>query len=186
MASDVLIRQILPEDLPQISALHARVFGPGCYARTAYRIREGTPRISRFCRKALLDGRIIAAIRMTEVRIGGEPGVLLLGPLAVEPEWAGQGYGRRLVAEVMAAAKAEGIRLIVLVGDEPYYGRFGFVRAKPGQITLPGPVDPARVLAAELVPGALDSYRGLITADREAHRFCPDWQVSTPLRQAAG
>lgn len=186
MASNVVVRQVLPEDLPQISALHARVFGPGCYTRTAYRIREGTPPISRFCRKVLIDGRLIAAIRMTEVRIGGKPGVLLLGPLAVEPEWAGQGYGRRLVAEVMAAAKAEGIRLIVLVGDEPYYGRFGFVRVKPGQITLPGPVDPARVLAAELVPGALESYRGLITADEEANRACWKDEASPPLRQAAG
>ena len=163
MASEIEIRHILPEDLPQVSALHARVFGPGRFARTAYRIREGTPAISPYCRKALLNGKLIAAIRMTAIEIGAKPGALLLGPLAVEAEWAGKGYGRRLIAEALEAAKSGNISLVVLVGDEPYYGRFGFVRVPPGQIRLPGPVDPARVLAAELVPGALGEYSGLIT-----------------------
>jgi len=165
MAPHLSIRHVLPEDLPQISALHARVFGPGRFARTAYRIREGTPPISPYCRKALLDGQLIAAIRYTAVRIGHEPGALLLGPLAVAPEWAGQGYGRRLVAETLSLATTGGIRLVVLVGDLPYYGRFGFIQVPPGQIVLPGPVDPTRVLAAELSSGALARYSGLITAD---------------------
>ncbi len=165
MAIDVSIRHVLPEDLPQISALHARVFGPGRFTRTAYRIREGTAMISPYCRKALLDTQLIAAIRYTAVRIGDKPGALLLGPLAVEPEWAGQGFGRRLVAETLSAAEAGGIRLVVLVGDLPYYGRFGFTRVPPGQILLPGPVDPERLLAAELLPGALASCSGSIRAD---------------------
>ncbi|MCL4765967.1 MAG: N-acetyltransferase [Hyphomicrobiaceae bacterium] len=164
MASDIVIRHVLPEDLPQVSALHARVFGPGRFTRTAYRIREGTPPVSPFCRKALLDGRLAAAIRFTPVAIGGESGALLLGPLAVEPQWAGKGYGRRLIAEGMAQAKADGVRLVVLVGDEPYYGRFGFSQVAPGRIRLPGPVDPARVLAAELAPDALFQLSGLVTA----------------------
>ena len=163
MASDIAIRHVLPEDLAQISALHARVFGPGRFTRTAYRIREGTPAISPYCRKALCDGRLIAAIRMTAVAIGGAPGALLLGPLAVEPELAGKGYGRRLIAEALAGSKDGGNHLVVLVGDEPYYGRFGFTRVPFGHIRLPGPVDPARLLAAELVPGALLQYRGLMT-----------------------
>ena len=96
--------------------------------------------------------------------VGGAPGAILLGPLAVDPEFAGQGYGRRLVADGLAAAKAAGVRLCVLVGDEPYYARFGFVRVPPGQIALPGPADPARILAAELSPGALADYRGVVTA----------------------
>ncbi len=164
MASDIVIRPVAPDDLPQVSALHARVFGPGRFARTAYRIREGTPLISPYCRMALLDGRLAAAIRLTAVTVGGAPGVLLLGPLAVDPPLAGKGYGRRLVAEALDAAKAAGVRLVVLVGDEPYYGRFGFVRVAPGCIRLPGPVDPARVLAAELAPGALAACAGLVTA----------------------
>ena len=165
MASDISIRHVLPEDLPQISDLHARVFGPGRFARTAYRIREGTPAISPYCRAALSGGRLIAAIRMTAVTIGGNPGAVLLGPLAVEPELAGRGFGRRLIAESLAASKDGGQRLVVLVGDEPYYGRFGFFRVPPGHIRLPGPVDPARVLAAELVPQALGEFAGLIAAD---------------------
>lgn len=92
----------------------------------------------------------------------------MLGPLAVEPFLAGKGVGRRLIAESLEAAKAEGIRLVILVGDLPYYGRFGFFGIPPGQIRLPGPVDPDRMLAAELVPGALTSFSGLVTADTEA------------------
>jgi predicted N-acetyltransferase YhbS len=62
----------------------------------------------------------------------------------------------------MEAAKAAGVKLVLLVGDEPYYGRFGFHPVPPGQITMPGPVDPARLLAAELVPGALAAHIGLV------------------------
>ncbi len=168
MIPDISVRHILPEDLPQISALHARVFGPGRFARTAYRVREGVQLISPYCRKALHRGQLVAAIRYTGVRIGAEPRALMLGPLAVEPFLAGQGVGRRLIAESLEAAKAEGIRLVILVGDLPYYGRFGFFRIPPGQIRLPGPVEPERMLAAELVPGALTSFSGLVTADTEA------------------
>jgi predicted N-acetyltransferase YhbS len=91
---------------------------------------------------------------------------LLLGPLVVAPEFAGQGFGRQLIAEALERAKADGVRLVVLVGDEPYYGRFGFHPVPPGQITLPGPVDPRRLLAAELEPGMLAGYRGAIVAKR--------------------
>lgn len=163
MTPEISVRHVLPDDLPQVCALHARVFGPGRFARTAYRIRHGTPPISPYCRKALLDGKLVASIRITAVTIGAQPGALLLGPLAVEPEWAGQGFGRRLVAEALEAARADGVRLVVLVGDLPYYGRFGFIRVAPDQIRLPGPVDPARLLAAELSPGALEAYSGMVT-----------------------
>ena len=101
---------------------------------------------------------------MTDVAIGGKGGASLLGPLVVDPEFAGQGYGRALVSEALEAARARGVRLVVLVGDEPYYGRFGFKAVPPGQIALPGPVDPRRLLAAELEPGALPRYRGMMKA----------------------
>ena len=81
------------DDAALVSALHARVFGPGRFARTAYRVREGTPPIARFCRGAFLGERLIAALRLTEVTIGGEPGALLLGPLAIDPDFAGEGWG---------------------------------------------------------------------------------------------
>ena len=79
-------------------------------------------------------------------------------------ESAGQGYGKRIVADGIENAKRAGIKLVVLVGDLPYYGRFGFAVVPRGQILLPGPVDPARLLAAELVPGSLGEYRGMVRA----------------------
>ncbi len=105
---------------------------------------------------------------MTDVTIGGTPGAALLGPLAVEPEYRGQGYGRQLVAEAMEDAKAAGVKLVVLVGDVPYYGRFGFAPVPMGQIVLPGPANPARILAAELIEGALQNYRGVVAAETDA------------------
>ena len=158
--ASVATRPVAECDLPEILHLNARVFGPGRFTRTAYRIREGTPDISPFCRLAHLDERIIASIRMTEIAIGGRRGALLLGPLAVAPEFANQGHGRRLIAESLEAARREGRELVVLVGARPYYGRFGFVPVPPGHIVLPGPVDPARLLACELVTGALQAFRG--------------------------
>jgi predicted N-acetyltransferase YhbS len=143
MSPKLTVRSVAAADLPLILALHRRVFGPGRFARTAYRVREGTPPVSRFCLMAMLDKELVAAIRFTEVKIGDTPGVLLLGPLAVEPRVAGQGYGKRIVAEGIENARRAGVKLVVLVGDLPYYGRFGFVRVPAGQIMLPGPVDPA-------------------------------------------
>jgi predicted N-acetyltransferase YhbS len=164
MTTEVLVSPVTQADEDMISALHARVFGPGRFARTAYRVREGTPFASGFCRKAMRGRDLLAAIRFTPIAIGGTPGALLLGPLAVEPRVAGQGHGKRLVAEAIEAARAAGIALVLLVGNEPYYGRFGFKPVRPGQILLPGPVDLARLLAVELAPGALERYRGLVVA----------------------
>jgi predicted N-acetyltransferase YhbS len=158
----VMTRVAIPDDLPAMAALQSRAFSPGRFARTAYRVREGAPDLSPFCRVAVMSDRLVAALRMTEITIGSEPGALLLGPLAVDPDESGRGYGRRLVAESMEAAATAGVKLIVLVGDVPYYGRFGFRLVPPGQIRLPGPVDPARLLAAELQPGALATFRGLV------------------------
>jgi predicted N-acetyltransferase YhbS len=158
------VREVRPEDGPHISALHAAAFGPGRFARTAYRVREGTGLSSRYCRVCLIGGRIIAAVRFTPIRIGGTDGALLLGPLAVDPEFANRGHGRGLVRDGMEAARADGLGLVLLVGDEPYYARLGFVRVPAGHIALPGPVNPQRLLAVELRPGALADYRGMVTA----------------------
>jgi len=166
MAPDVTTRPAQPEDSAEIAALHARAFGPGRFARTAYRVREGTGEVSPFCRVCLIGGEIVAAVRFTPVLIGGNGGALLLGPLAVDPAFANQGHGRGLVAQALEAARSAGITLIVLVGDEPYYGRLGFRRIPWGQITLPGPVDPNRLLAAELAEGALAGFAGVVTAAR--------------------
>jgi predicted N-acetyltransferase YhbS len=166
MLLNVAHRPVTPEDIPVISELHNRVFGPGRFARTAYRVREqigSGVELSRFCRIAEKDGRVIAALRMTDVSIGGKKGPLLLGPIVVDPSFTNQGYGRALIGDVMDQARAAGIPLVVLVGDESYYGRFGFKPVKPGHITFPGPVNAARVLAAELQPGALENFRGCVS-----------------------
>ena len=164
MSPNVTNRPLTPADFPAVSRLHAKVFGPGRFTRTAYRVREGAPPLSPYCRVALLGDRLVAAVRFTPINIGRLGGALLLGPLAVDPDLAGQGFGKRLIGEAMEAAKADGVKLVVLVGDEPYYGRFGFHPVPLGQITLPGPVDPQRLLAAELQPAVLPAFIGVVAA----------------------
>jgi predicted N-acetyltransferase YhbS len=165
MSEPLTIRPARPEDSAAIGVLHARAMGPGRFARTAYRVREGaTQAVSRFCRVSLLGERLIASVRFTAIRVGDREGALLLGPLAVDPAVANQGYGRGLVAAALEDARAAGIVLVVLVGDEPYYARLGFRRIPRGQVAMPGPVDPDRLLAVELVPGALGGFRGPVSA----------------------
>ncbi len=166
MPNEIVNRPVAPDDLHSVSQLHAKVFGPGRFTRTAYRVREGTAPISRFCRVACLNERMIASVGFTHVTIGGDEGPLLLGPLAVDPEFAGKGYAKKLAREALEDVKAAGVPLVVLVGDESYYGRFGFAPVPPGQITLPGPVAPARLLAAELIPGALATFQGPVLGKR--------------------
>jgi predicted N-acetyltransferase YhbS len=164
MSSPLVIRIAVPKDVPEISRLHARVFGPGRFARSAYRVREGKGHLSRYCLVAHLGGQLIASLRMTEITIGGRPGAALLGPVAVDPDHRGIGLGTKLMNEAVATARAGGTSLVVLVGDDPYYGRFGFKVVPAGQIVFPGPVNPARLLARELTDGALAEFRGLIVA----------------------
>jgi predicted N-acetyltransferase YhbS len=89
----------------------------------------------------------------------------LLGPLTVEPPFRDRGIGLKLIERALADANNRGHRLVVLVGDEPYYGKAGFRPIAKGQVTMPGPVDPARLLVAELVPGSFDGVSGAIRAD---------------------
>ena len=160
------IAPVSPSDLPAISALHARVIGPGRFARTAYRVREGTPPISDSCLLARNAGQLIAAVRMTPLAIGGTPGAMLLGPLAVDTAFSNKGVGASLMAAAADKARNNGHRLILLVGNLSYYGRHGYQAVNPGQITMPGPVDPARLLAFELQPDALLDYHGQAAAIR--------------------
>lgn len=167
-APNLTITQEAPSDAPILSRLAAQAFGPGRFARTAYRVREGVPPVAGLCLTGSLGGSVVGGVRFTCISIGEEDKALLLGPLVVDPTYTGNGYGGTLMREGLTRAKAEGYRLVVLVGDEPYYGRFGFVCTQPGQIRMPGPVDPNRLLALELVPGALATARGLMEARAEA------------------
>ena len=148
-----------PDDAEAIEHLNERVFGPGRFARTAYRIRERAdpdPSLSFVARVGTL---MVGANAMTPIVIGAAK-ALLLGPLIVEPVFRSQGIGEALVARSLEAAKAQGWKLVILVGDEPYYARVGFQRVPAGRIVLPGPVDPARLLYCELEAGALEAAQG--------------------------
>lgn len=162
------IRPQTAADEAILSRLSAEAFGPGRFARTAYRVREGVPPVSALSLAGWLDGRLVGGIHFTAIKIGATPGGLLLGPLAVDPAVKGSGYGKALVGEGLNRAKGHGFALVLLVGDMPYYGRFGFAPVVPGRITLPGPVDPARLLVAELKPGALDGAAGQVKAHAES------------------
>lgn len=151
-----------PGDEPAIEALHAEAFGPGRYARAAYRLREGVAHDPALSFVAHVGEEMIASVRMTAIAIGEGP-ALLLGPLVVLPAYKGQGAGRTLVRMAVEAAREAGHDVVMLVGDLDYYGPLGFSRLRRYQITLPGPVDPDRVLVAGLVDGALEGLSGAAT-----------------------
>src|SRR6476469_4753282 len=153
-----------PEDAGAIERLHERTFGPGRYARTAYRIREKMAHRLDLSFTARIGTLLVGSIRLTQVRIGETP-ALLLGPLTIEPPFRDRGIGKVLMERAMAEAKQKGHKLVVLVGDEPYYARVGFRRVPTGQVKLDGPVDPDRMLAAELVEGALTGVTGILRPD---------------------
>jgi predicted N-acetyltransferase YhbS len=163
---------ILPEtvaDAEAIERLHERTFGPGRLAKTAYRVREGSGHSLDLSFTARIGTLMIGSVRLTPIRIG-DAKALLLGPLTVEPPFRGRGIGQALIAQALAEAKARGHRLVVLVGDEPYYGRHGFKRIPNGRAVMPGPVDPARLLVCELTEGAFADVSGPIRPDRDAAR----------------
>jgi len=157
-----------PEDAGAIERLHERTFGPGRYARTAYRIREKMAHRLDLSFTARIGTLLVGSIRLTQVRIGETP-ALLLGPLTIEPPFRDRGIGKALLEWALKEAKAKGHRLVVLVGDEPYYGKVGFKRIPKGTATMQGPVDPARLLVAEVVEGAFNGVSGLIRPDYRAN-----------------
>lgn len=148
----------------EIEQIHAEAFGPGRFARAAFRIREGGPHdpALSFAATDPVSGEIAGSVRLTHVAIGGKTGALLLGPLAVRPRYKNIGIGRKLMGIAVDAARAAGHDLVVLVGDPPYYAPFGFKPVPQGQIVFPGPVDPRRVLACELKDGVLAGFAGPI------------------------
>lgn len=155
------IRPETAADADAIDALHDHAFGPGRFARTAARLREGVPADPDLSLVAMVGGRLAGSVTMTPIVIGTEP-ALLLGPLAVDPDFENRGIGRALVRETLTRAAVGGHRLVLLVGDAPYYGPLGFGPVGPARVRMPGPVDPRRVLVAELVAGAREEALGLV------------------------
>ena len=147
-----------------IETLHAAAFGPGRFSRAAFRVREQGPHDPALSFVALAeDGQMLGSVRLTWVETAGT-GLrgLLLGPLAVQEPLKGKGIGKALMRKAVAAAREAGAPYIVLVGDKPYYWPFGFETAPRGRISMPGPVDPARLLICPLEPDAVDRMGGMV------------------------
>jgi predicted N-acetyltransferase YhbS len=158
------ITQETADDAVAIERLHERTFGPGRFTRTAFRLRERRGHKRELSFTARVGTLLVGSVQITPVRIG-DAKALLLGPLTVEPPFRGRGVGKALIERALAEAKAKGHSLVMLVGDEPYYGKHGFRKVKKGQVRLPGPVDAERLLVAELSPGAFDRVSGVMQTD---------------------
>jgi predicted N-acetyltransferase YhbS len=161
-ATHLMITPEAPDDGADAMALVDRAFGPGRYAKSAERLREGNhfhPGLSFVAR----EGRVlVGSVRLWPVKISERP-ALLLGPIAVDPAARSRGLGASLVERACTAAQAEGHHVVILVGDPPYFERLGFEVLPSGAAELPGPVDPGRILGRALTPGALEGLHGKVT-----------------------
>lgn len=157
-----------PNDAEPIERLHERTFGPGRYVLTSYRLRERIGHTLALSFTARIGTLLVGSVRQSPICIGETP-ALLLGPLTIEPPFRQKGMGRALLERALKEARAQGHRLVVLVGDEPYYGRVGFKRIPRGRAVMPGPVDPRRLLICELTDNAFEGVSGAIR---------PDWRAA--------
>jgi len=152
-ASEGTIRSERSEDAPLVDALNRATFGPGRFAKSAYRLREGVSQVGELSFVAVESGKLRGSVRFWPVVIGARR-ALMLGPLAVETVQRGRGIGVALMERGIAEARTRGHEVVILIGDEPYYARVGFARVPQGRIRFPGPVDPSRILGLALKPGA--------------------------------
>ena len=157
-----------PSDAQPIERLHERTFGPGRFVLSAHRLREHVDHRLDLSFTARIGTLLVGSVRQLPICIG-DTKALMLGPLTVEPPFRSHGIGRMLLERCLSEAKAKGHRLVLLVGDEPYYSRVGFKRVPRGCAVMPGPVDAARVLVAELEEGAFEGVSG---------RVRPDWDFA--------
>lgn len=157
------LREESPDDWWEVEALYDTCFAPGREALSSYRLREGVARVGPLCLVARdPDGILAGAIRYWPVAVGVDRlDALLLGPVAVHPTRQGEGLGGDLMEQSLSAAKALNWRRVILVGDAPYYGRFGFNRL--AHVEMPPPTNPERVLGYALTPGAWDGIAGQVT-----------------------
>ncbi|ALK10265.1 GNAT family N-acetyltransferase [Blastochloris viridis] len=148
-----------PEDAPAVERLNDHAFGPGRYARAAFRLREGGAPIAEVSFIARVGTLLVGSVRLSPITIGDTP-ALVLGPLTVDPDFRSRGIGGALVRRALEASRKLGHRLVLLVGDEPYYSKLGFTRVPRGRVVMPGPVDKDRILIAELEEGAFEGVSG--------------------------
>ncbi len=153
-----------PYDTAEVESLYDLAFAPGRTALSSYRLREGSDPVAELSLVARDEYDVLAgAIRYWPVRVGaaGTP-ALLLGPVAVHPTRQGEGVGSLLMTESLWRAGQRGWTRVILVGDEPYYGRFGFSRDAARPLDYPPPTNPDRLLARALVPGAFKGVEGMV------------------------
>jgi predicted N-acetyltransferase YhbS len=173
MAETWQIRPERPEDADAIEALDNDGFGPGRYAKSAYRLREGVAPEAALGFVAIENGVTRGTVRFWPIKVSQEI-VLLLGPLAVQSDQRGRGIGIALMQHGIERARATDYAAILLVGDEAYYSRVGFVRIALGQIRFCGPVDAKRILGLALKPGALEKFSGDVMRARIDKPVCAD------------
>jgi predicted N-acetyltransferase YhbS len=150
-----------PADLAAIEKLDERAFGPGRFARSAYRLREGIEPDYGLSFVARVGTLLVGAIRMTPIFCGDRP-ALLLGPLTVDPPFRSSGIGEELVKTSLNAARVAGHELVLLAGDMSYYSKMGFLPVPSKRLIFAGPVDPQRLLYCELVEGAFEGVTGKV------------------------
>jgi predicted N-acetyltransferase YhbS len=161
-AAPFAIRAERASDVVAREALLDACFGANRHARTCQRLRDGRTPAEGLGLSAVAGGKLVGTLRLWHVSAGGKP-ALMLGPLAVEESSRKLGVGAALMDHALAAATARGHRAVILLGDAPYYARFGFSSGKTGELLLPGPFERDRLLGLELREGALDGAWGMIT-----------------------
>ena len=180
----VSIRPERPADAAAREALLDLAYGAVRYSKTSHRLREGFLPADALSFVAVAGRRIVGTVRLWEVSAGADRPSLLLGPLAVHPDWRSRGIGTMLVRRALRAAAQLGHGAVLLVGDAPYYARFGFSSEKTGALWLPGPYERHRLLACELTTGALDGAHGSIRARGRPHLSpAPAAPNARPVRQ---
>jgi predicted N-acetyltransferase YhbS len=160
-AAPFAIRGERASDVAAREALLDASFGTNRQTRTCQRLRDGRAPAEVLAFSAVRDGKLVGTVRLWHVD-AGPTRALVLGPLAVDPSCRGLGIGAALMRHAVAAAKARGHGAVILLGDEAYYGRFGFASEMAGRLSLPGPFERERLLGLELRDGALDGACGLI------------------------
>ena len=160
-AARLAIRAERASDVTAREALLDACFGDNRHLRTCQRLRDGRAPAEGLALSAVAKGRLVGTVRLWHISAGGIP-ALMLGPLAVDPSCRDLGVGAALMNQALAIAKARGHGAVILLGDAPYYARFGFSGLKTGELSLPGPFERDRLLGLELRAGALDGAWGMV------------------------
>jgi predicted N-acetyltransferase YhbS len=186
-AAPFAIRAERASDVAAREALLDAGFGENRHTRTCQRLRDGYTPADGLAFSAQRRGRLVGTVRLWHVNAGGVP-ALVLGPLAVDPACRKLGIGAALMNHALAAAKARGHGAVILLGDAPYYARFGFSATKTGELSLPAPFERDRLLGLELSEGALDGVWGMIVptgASLPRTRASRSRKALRPVPQAA-